>query len=422
MRHVGSLHFLIYFVAIYIGSLSLYEEKGGGNDTFIWSVMAYPILALVGMLIARAVVPRGPFRVMVSNLSSAPIERRITYQLLTFFSILLGVYLVLLGSRIPLYVQITQGVEAAQVARFLATKGYKEAFGDIGLIVNFSRVFTDYFALFLLIFEYCRARTREIGYWRLIVMALSLGFAAILFGERYPILKLITYFAFAIIVLRYKVFTFKLLLSLVFCGALVIPLVGLVHALTNLRVELLEVLSVDDVIALFGWSWQVFSDRAFIGQLLPLYQTFDQIPGTYDFFGGRTLSNPRQIFPYEQVNLPFLIYDTYLDSGSEIQGSDPTVFFAEVYANFGSFVSFTVMILAGFVMQIVDSVLSQKIDARYSIYFVALHFMIMVYIADFAISFTTIYFDYRFFFLLLLYFLPGFTVLLKRKFQPPASA
>ena len=408
LRHVATLHFVVYFVAIYVGSYSLFVENGEREEVFIWSVMAYPILALAGTVVAQAYFPTTGFCLRLGDLRTSAAERQLVYALSAFFAILLLIYVAILGYETPLYVLITQGPIEAELARYAATKGYKEAFGEVGLIVNLSRVFTDYFALFLLVFEYCRSRCGETPHRRVWLIALPLAVAAVLFGERYPIIKLIVYFALAVIALKHRRLGVRLVAWMLLLAAVVVPLVGLVHATMNLHFELLAVL---DLWPLLVWSWEVFADRIFFGQVSGLYHTFALVPDVHDFFWGRTLSNPRDLFPYEQVQLPFLVSDSHAESVLGVQGSDPTVFFGEVYANFGIAGMLASMVAAGFLMQWLNATVARRVDRTRSTYFVALHFMAMVYVADFAISFSALYFDYRLYVLMFLLFLPNMLAL-----------
>ncbi|TAK42786.1 MAG: hypothetical protein EPO27_16180 [Betaproteobacteria bacterium] len=403
LRHVATLHFVVYFVAIYAGSYSLFVDNGEKGEVFIWSVMAYPILALAGTVVAQACFRTTGFRLRLGDLRTSAAERQVVYALSALLAVLLLIYVAILGNETPLYVLITQGPIEAQLARYAATKGYKEAFGDVGLIVNLSRVFTDYFALFLLVFEYCRSRRGETSYRRFWLIALALVVATVLFGERYPVVKLIVYFALAIIALRHRRLGVGLVAWLLLLVAVVVPLVGFVHAATNLHVGLAD----RDLWTLLGWSWDVFAERLFFGQVSGLYHTFALVPDVYDFFWGRTLSNPRDLLPYEQVQLPFLVNDSHAESVPGVQGSDPTVFFGEVYANFGIAGMLASMVAAGFVMQWLNSTVAGRVDRTRSTYFVALHFMAMVYLADFAISFSALYFDYRLYLLMFLLFVPN---------------
>src|SRR6267378_3651216 len=60
-RHLGFLHFGIYFFAIYLGAYQVYLDNGSVDDTFMYSVVVYPLLALLGMALAQSVGRRTSF-------------------------------------------------------------------------------------------------------------------------------------------------------------------------------------------------------------------------------------------------------------------------------------------------------------------------------------------------------------------------
>jgi hypothetical protein len=51
LRHIGFLHYFTYFLLIYAGSYTIYWENGGTNHWFIASVMAYPIISFLGLIV-----------------------------------------------------------------------------------------------------------------------------------------------------------------------------------------------------------------------------------------------------------------------------------------------------------------------------------------------------------------------------------
>ncbi|MGV1098820.1 hypothetical protein ACUUL3_05355 [Thiovibrio sp. JS02] len=65
-----------------------------------------------------------------------------------------------------------------------------------------------------------------------------------------------------------------------------------------------------------------------------LHLTFEIFPSRFEFLGGVSMPNPLGILPFTPVNFSYVLYDVYKPL-SQVRGSAPTVFFAEVYANFG---------------------------------------------------------------------------------------
>ena len=155
------------------------------------------------------------------------------------------------------------------------------------------------------------------------------------------------------------------------------------------------------------------------GQSFPLYKLYEIIPAKYDFFMGRTLTNPHGILPYEPVALPYLVYASYNEAISEnLRGADPTVFFGEIYANFGFIVSLLFMYLFGLIIQLINSKLNENIQKYQSPFDIAFFYLMMIYLGDFAIGFSAPYFDERVWFFIGIYLFRKFYVQTRRDYKP----
>lgn len=83
--------------------------------------------------------------------------------------------------------------------------------------------------------------------------------------------------------------------------------------------------------------------RIFTGQLVPLYMYFYLVPNHIDYLLGQTFPNPMEIFPW----IPFdftheaMVHFNYYFLGKETYGGNmPTVFWGEIYVNFGTIIAF----------------------------------------------------------------------------------
>ena len=89
---------------------------------------------------------------------------------------------------------------------------------------------------------------------------------------------------------------------------------------------------------LFKGMTSAFS-RIATGQIQPLYFYFEIFPQRIDFLWGRSFPNPGGLMPYEPFILTkevySIIFPKKIDLG--IVGSMPTIFWGEMYANFGYF-------------------------------------------------------------------------------------
>ena len=95
--------------------------------------------------------------------------------------------------------------------------------------------------------------------------------------------------------------------------------------------------------------------RIFVGQISGLYFYYDFFPKHHDFLLGLSFPNPHGIMPYRPYRLTVEVKNYVLpDLASKgIVGSMPTVFWGEVYANFGLISIFPAMFFVGFFIQIV---------------------------------------------------------------------
>jgi hypothetical protein len=408
-RHVATLHFVIYFFSIYAGAYQLYEEKGFTNTLFMWSVVLYPVLAILGVLAVSGLYgvtklttedawPRRP---------STPTELRVVAVVAGGLFLLLGAYLLVLGPNIPLLTLIEQGNELGTVSRFEATKGYKAAYGDIGPLVWGSRILLDYFGIFLVVFEFCRARATQQGYGRLVLLMGVLALATVAFNERYPVVKLLLYF---FVITTFGVVRPGVTMATVWKGTAaffgLVPGIAIVHHLLTHGPGWFANVSGRFWSAMFSAGWVLFVGRVVRGQVTGLYYAFEVFPRYVPFLMGRSLTNPRGLLPYEHVSFGYLVYDWHLKAPPGVRGSDPSVFFAEVYANFGWPVCLLSMFAAGVVLQWTQVRFAERLETWGTPYDVALFYFAMVYVADFAIGFSTLYFDERFWLLVLMFWLP----------------
>lgn len=103
-----------------------------------------------------------------------------------------------------------------------------------------------------------------------------------------------------------------------------------------------------------GTSLAKIFNRVFVGQVRPLYFYYKYFPASEDFLLGRSFPNPGGVFPYKPFPLTIKIHELIYRHRPDIVGSAPTVFFGEVYANFGLVVSFISMFLVGVYIKFIE--------------------------------------------------------------------
>ncbi len=90
--------------------------------------------------------------------------------------------------------------------------------------------------------------------------------------------------------------------------------------------------------------------RSLTGQIQPAYHYLQFFPKYESFLFGRSFSNPMGIFPFISYNIPQAVMAWYnpgqIDSG--VVGSMPTIFWGELYANFGFLGVLTIPFFVGY--------------------------------------------------------------------------
>jgi oligosaccharide repeat unit polymerase len=106
----------------------------------------------------------------------------------------------------------------------------------------------------------------------------------------------------------------------------------------------------------FGEAFSSVFSRTLTGQIEPAYHYLEFFPNVHPFLYGRSMTNPMSIFPFESYNIAQEVMAWYNDSQlvTGIVGSMPTIFWGELYANFGFYgiIFFTPII--GFILYVID--------------------------------------------------------------------
>ncbi|ENV52138.1 hypothetical protein L292_2026 [Acinetobacter junii CIP 107470 = MTCC 11364] len=99
--------------------------------------------------------------------------------------------------------------------------------------------------------------------------------------------------------------------------------------------------------------------RAFTGSITPAYFYLDLFPEYHDYLYGKSFPNPMGILPYEPVRLTVMVMDWVNPELEQlgIVGTMPTVFWAEIYANFGPVLIAPVAFFVGFILKLLDGLI-----------------------------------------------------------------
>ncbi len=96
-----------------------------------------------------------------------------------------------------------------------------------------------------------------------------------------------------------------------------------------------------------------FVERTFSGYLLAAYFYMQIFPEVHDYLWGLSFPNPGGVFPFEHFPITVYVSEVIFGERIGLVGSAPAPFWAEMYANFGSFGALVVSFLVGIILWIV---------------------------------------------------------------------
>lgn len=326
---INSAVILSMFVFSYAGILPLYfgwdqyrYQTGTQDKILIFKLMIFSIWSIfsfvVGLIASKNFLGLSSYVPTFSPTRSLKkVEISITTFLLVFCIIVTAVYLINI-QQVAIWVAINKGAKAAAVARSEMGNNFSGKYHWYNLIIHdllnvitfalfanclikkqFSNIAIFLFSLFSSIFTSLMALEKS----RAAFLIIGLFFTYSLVKKNGLISKTsaFTLFVFLLIIL---------VLYYIFFMGVRDPLVAISC---------------------------VFS-RLFSGQVQPAYFYLNFFPEHHDFLWGRSFPNPGGIFPFEPYRLTVEIMNWKFPnlSNDGIVGSMPTVFWGELYANFGN--------------------------------------------------------------------------------------
>lgn len=342
------------FIFAYIGILPLYfgwdiyRYRGGVQDKeLIMRMLIYSsvtiILMVLGFLFANKCLFAGPL--IPSSKRIRPLkstERWLLLVSLLFCTLILVLYIARVP-RVALFVAFSEGLQEAKVARSLmgnafagTYRWYKIVMRDMLGLVSYA-LFSDWLI-----------RRRKAGFLLFIISFLIVSFSLLLATEKAPFAWfLIGLFLSYLITVKKGTLRAKSVLEL---------LIMLIIFLVPIYVGFMGTKDVGSSI------FSIFS-RTFTGGISPAYFYLDFFPTHHDFLWGRSFVNFARIFPFEPYQLSVEIMNWRFPHLVErgIVGSMPTVFWGELYANFGPGGVFLVPFFVGVFLYIV-SFLANKLE------------------------------------------------------------
>lgn len=325
---IPSFVVLSMFAFAYIGTLPLYfgwihyRYVMGVQDKFLvlqvllmtsWSILTM----IIGFLFARDIFHFKDYKKNISYFRPLnPKEIICLYLWLIFCLGVLYVYLTKVPS-IALFVALKNGVKEATIARSLmgndfAGKYHRYSFfmHDCLTLVTFS------------LFAHWLIRKNHYSLFVFLTAFLFSTFTAVMATEKAPFAWfVIGLFLTYTLVLRHGKIPVR---SLVKLGvSLVVPLIFFYIYFMGSNNP-------------FSAMRSIFS-RSFTGCLQAAYHHLEFIPTHHDFLMGRSFPNPGGVLPFEPYPLAveLMRWRFPAEAASGVVGSSPTVFWGEMYANFG---------------------------------------------------------------------------------------
>ena len=353
-NRIGLPQFVLVFLFFsgYVGLLALYFEwdayraQIGFTDPFILiTILGYSSLCIIfvvlGAILARACVGICPHISAGVNVHPVSIGALIPLVLLVCVSCLaLVLYLSRLKS-VALFVALSDGPEAAHIARSAMTNAFEGGYHWYSLFMHEVAAWVC-FMLFVV-------KLKQPSF--LVNCAFFFSFFLVLFAkimttEKAPLAWfLLGLFLVYVLVKKNGFISMKTVMA---SGGAVLVVVLAAHVLI-LDVELIKAAKL------------VFS-RTFTGSITPAYWYLEYFPSEQSWLLGSSFPNPAGVFPFEPYSLTQEImawkFPPHLNGG--IVGSAPTIFWGELYANFawlgvvfGSYVvGFIIYLVGYFVNQI----------------------------------------------------------------------
>lgn len=345
-----SLVILACFAFGYAGLLPLYfgwdeyrAVSGVNNRELLFLVLigsAWTILSLaLGAILGRALL--GALWAPRPGSPLAPgVQLRIAL-LLAVVALVLADYLVRVP-RIALLVALDSSITEAEVVRSLMGNDfgqgyhwYSLAIHDIANLLTFTT-----FAAWLL--------RKSAATLTLFLCAFGLsGFSAVMAIEKGPLLWILIGLMLTwLLVRKGGAITMRHILPFMMLAPL---LMALIYMAFEGSASL-----IDGLLAAFS--------RAFAGSIEPAYHYIQFFPAQHDFLYGRSFPNPGGLFPWEPYRLTEEVMDWVYPNDAGVVRSAPTIFWAELYANFSvlgvvivpPFVGFALYLLALYVSRLAD--------------------------------------------------------------------
>jgi len=393
------IYFVFYVLLIYLGSFQIFFENNMDNPKYFIATNLTLLLFPLGTWLANIILKYKP-RTEVLTYIKKPIVK-VSYD---FKNIFLFIFLLLISisfsllylyrlPQIPLISAIKNPGEQFNIskAREAATILFP------GKFHWYRFFFSDVLSLLsIMLFVKALTSPRYRKTWKLIASSLILltSFMLLIDMRKAPIIiySLSLIIAFIIIKggLKFKHIIVFGLITLFFLAITYSLWTGLFVQTDTIKEKILALVPI--------------YNRIVLGQTRALYWYFKIFQTSSDFLMGKSFPNPGGILPYEPISLTRYVYNIVFPQ-SKIEGSMPTVFFGEIYANFGYYIMFLSVLLLGLILQSVQIYFIRRPKTILSVSFMA---FLVIYVKN--LTATSLFQVFNIFLLILIFLIILFRI------------
>jgi len=323
---VPSLFFWAYFILAYVGVWPLYTQwdeysrsLGVTDPAVLRQLVVLSATGLLGVtcgfVFMRILIGKNPVVVFAVPRTAWPRERLGLFALVGCCLIVLFIYVAQVG-----HLALLDALAGDPGTAALSRSEMGNAFtGDYWRYRLFFRVLLDFAVVAFVVDGWLTRRLST----AVVAICGFVGavFSAVMAIEKGPLVLLLAMLGLAGVFIRGRRYWHRLLVI----GGLIA-----VAVVTGLYVTFMGTTSMSEALT-------HLTDRVVLGQIRPAYFYLDLFPGRLPYLMGTTLPNPAGLLPFEPFNLTQTV-EQFMWPGQQtsgIVGSAPTVFWGEMYANFG---------------------------------------------------------------------------------------
>lgn len=344
IRELNLSNIIVFFLILfsYIGIVVLYFEldsyrfKLGVNDKeIITRMLLYSIYGSISLIAGLHILPKRHtfYKINTYKYNKFRIEKIMLFIFILCISTL--VYFINSLDTIVLFASITGQNEDLILARSNMTNNYTGiSYGWVRFILHDLLMFVS---LFFWSNYKINGRRRTLTWIITIACVVSL----LLTGQKAPI---VWYLLAVVICIRLSTFRPDInVKALVWIFGIVIVILSAAYFLFMRQDSWSSILA------------SIFS-RAFAGSIMPAYFHLKYIPSELPYLLGRTMPNPLGILPFEPIEITKVLHDMVFPKYAQlgIQGSMPTVYWVDIFANFGPIAIGPISLIIGFYISLVD--------------------------------------------------------------------